>query len=145
MDFTGKRNEQLELVEEGEDNLLEIAEKVFNRPPGPSNSIQLELSDDTVNSSSDKTKLVGDIMMCIMLHGIRILYTEEERKQLNEQQFDRVREYMRSGPVRISSIFPVNASISISIFIYRTIATIRETNNEFLIKSLDSFVSLDER
>lgn len=96
MDFTGKRNEQLELVEEGEDNLLEIAEKVFNRPPGPSNSIQLELSDDTVNSSSDKTKLVGDIMMCIMLHGIRILYTEEERKQLNEQQFDRVREYMRS-------------------------------------------------
>lgn len=81
-----------------EDNINEIALQIFSKPPGPINSIQLQLEELTANIAEEQgvESFVFDIL-CLLTHrGIQILYGIEHFWQISEQQFMLLREYIRS-------------------------------------------------
>jgi hypothetical protein len=81
-----------------EDNIEEIAMNIFTKPPGPCNSIQLQLEELTADIAMEQgvENFIFDILCLITHRGIQILFGIEHFWQISEQQFMLLREYTRS-------------------------------------------------
>ena len=64
------------------DNTLFIANVVFTKDPGPVNSIQLQLEDNTIDyATSNKNgvdSFIEEILCNILYHGIKIVFRKNE-------------------------------------------------------------------
>ena len=89
-----------------DDNTKEIAEQIFNKPPGNLNSIDLEMDESTIDFiESEKGSLhnyIRDIISTITLHGIEILYGHRNIMSLTEEQLFLVKRYIRSYGFELS-------------------------------------------
>ena len=64
------------------DNTLVIANVVFTKDPGPVNSIQLQLEDNTIDyATSNKNgvdSFIEEILCNILYHGVKIVFNKNE-------------------------------------------------------------------
>jgi hypothetical protein len=62
-----------------ESNLQSIAEQLFSVPPRAPGTVQLGLTDCDAATAPDheKTRVLFEILMELLLHGIRVKYGEE--------------------------------------------------------------------
>lgn len=83
---------------DGYDNIIEIAQAIFSRPPGQPNSVQLQLEDDTADLAHKNCveDFVFQVLYLITFNGIEKLYGHKNVKQLTEQQFIHVGDYVKS-------------------------------------------------
>lgn len=78
-----------------DNNLKEIAEQIYSRPPGEPNSIQLQL-DEIVGTIEDSENVIFNILYLITYNGIKILYGNIELLDLTEEQYNIIKLYVRS-------------------------------------------------
>lgn len=78
-----------------DDNLNEISEKIYSRPPGEPGSIQLQL-DELTDSMEDPESIIFNILYLITYNGIKILYGNIQLLELTEEQYNVVKAYVRS-------------------------------------------------
>lgn len=76
------------------DNLREIAEAIYSKPPGEKNTVQLQLEEQTYNESGKY--IVFEILYLITYYGIRILYGDIKITDLSRDQMELVKRYVRS-------------------------------------------------
>lgn len=80
-----------------DDNTKEIAQQIFNRPPGNLNSIDLEMDESTIdfieNENVSLHNYIRDMISMITLHGIEILYGHRNIMSLTEEQLFLVKRY----------------------------------------------------
>jgi hypothetical protein len=78
-----------------ENNIEEIALKIFSRPPGPCNSIQLQLEELTADIAMEQgiESFIFDILCLLTQKGIQILFGINNFWQISEQQFMLLKEY----------------------------------------------------
>jgi hypothetical protein len=84
--------------DDGYDNIVEIAEEIFSKPPGPPNSIQLELEEDTSYMARDVgiADFVFQILYLITFNGIEKLYGHKNVQRLSESEFLHIVDYVKS-------------------------------------------------
>lgn len=81
--------------------LEEVAKSVFSKPPGPPNSVDLQLTDD-----SDEGSLSEDILLSMYIDlaaiGCEILWGKHVKIfTLSKEQFDTLQRYMNSFGVNL--------------------------------------------
>ena len=71
---------------EGYDNIDEIAEAIYSRPPAPPNSVQLELEDETADIAQREgiAEFVFHILYLITFKGIEMLYGHKNIQNLTD-------------------------------------------------------------
>jgi len=82
-----------------DDNLDEIVEKIFSKPPKERCSIHLELEEETAEIAQDESvdKFVFNILFLITYKGIKKLYgKDKEMINLKESEIMVIKEYVRS-------------------------------------------------
>lgn len=83
-----------------DDNTKEIAEQIFNRPPGEPNSIDLQLDDGTIDFMREEgyemNKFVRDILSMITIHGVEILFGHRNIMMLSDDDVFLLKRYIRS-------------------------------------------------
>lgn len=85
------------------DNIQEIAEGIFSRPPGLPNSIQLQLEDVTADIAEQEgiDNFVFNILYLITFRGIEILFGHKKVHDLTEKQYRLLNDYTRSYGYRL--------------------------------------------
>lgn len=81
------------------DNLEEIAEKIYSKPYGEPNSIQLELEEVTSDIAFKYgiESFISNILYIITMNGVKILYGEDINiLNLTEKQLDTIKMYVKS-------------------------------------------------
>jgi hypothetical protein len=81
------------------DNLEEIAEKIYSKPYGEPNSIQLELEEVTSDIAFNYgiESFISNILYIITMKGIKILYGKDINVlNLTEKQLDTIKMYVKS-------------------------------------------------
>ena len=76
------------------DNLKEIADAIYRKPPCEPNTIQLQLDEETYNENDGR--VVFEILYLITFYGIQILYGNVKITELTKDQFINVKRYVRS-------------------------------------------------
>lgn len=76
------------------DNLKEIAEAIYKNPPKDPKTIQLQLDEETYNENGKN--VVFEILYLITYYGIQILYGNVKITELSKDQFENVKQYVRS-------------------------------------------------
>lgn len=76
------------------DNLKEIAQAIYGKPPGEQNTVQLQLDEQTYNENG--RSVVFEILYLITYYGIQILYGNVKITELTKDQFENVKQYVRS-------------------------------------------------
>lgn len=83
-----------------EDNTRYIAEQIFTKPPGESNSIDLQLDESTVDFIDKEgyvaNNVIRDILSVITLHGVEILFGHKNLMMLSEDNILLLKRYTRS-------------------------------------------------
>ena len=74
------------------DNLKEIAQAIYGKPPGEQNTVQLQLDEQTYNENG--RGVVFEILYLITFYGIRILYGDVKITELTKDQFENVKQYV---------------------------------------------------
>jgi hypothetical protein len=81
-----------------DDNLNELAEYIFSRPPQMPNAIQLQMDDSTYDLANvngiDNT--IFEILCVLTMKGIRKLYGDIKIIDLSREQFEVISEYVKS-------------------------------------------------
>ncbi len=80
------------------DNLDEIAESIFSKPPGPPNSVQLQLEEVTADIAEKEgvEEFIFNILYLITFKGIKKLYGYTSVQELTEPQFQNIQKYVNS-------------------------------------------------
>ena len=83
---------------EDTDNINEIANSIFTRPPGLPNSIQLQLEDVTADIAQQEgvDNFIFNILYLITFRGIEILFGHRKVHTLTENEYMLLTEYVRS-------------------------------------------------
>lgn len=83
-----------------QDNTRDIAEQIFNTPPGVPNSIDLQLDDSTVdfieNEGYVPHNFIRDVLSVITLHGVEILFGHKNIILLSDSDLSLLKKYTRS-------------------------------------------------
>ena len=79
-------------------NIDEIVEQIFSKPPGPPNSIQLQLEEQTAEIASQDgvENFIFSILCMITVKGIEKLYGHKEIHALTEKQIHVIKRYVES-------------------------------------------------
>lgn len=92
------------------DNINEIAEQIFTKPPGPPKSIELQLEEITADlaQTTGVTTFVFNILCLLTFRGMEILYGGKEKRTgsqllltLTEPQFRELGKYVASYGYKI--------------------------------------------
>ncbi len=80
------------------DNIDEIAEAIFSKPPGPPNSVQLQLEDLTAEIAEQEgvDNFVFNILCLLTFKGMQKLYGHKNIIELNEREFLNILDYVKS-------------------------------------------------
>lgn len=80
------------------DNINEIADAIFSRPPGAPHSIQLELEEETADIAEKEgvNNFIFNILYMITFKGIEKMYGHKNVQRLTEMQFEYVQDYVKS-------------------------------------------------
>jgi hypothetical protein len=86
------------MANDGYDNIEEIADAIFSRPPGRPHGVQLQLEEETADlaQQSGVDEFVFNILYLITFKGIEKLYGHRKVQDLTESQFRTVQEYVNS-------------------------------------------------
>lgn len=76
------------------DNLREIAQAIYGKPPSEPNTVMLQLDEQTYNENGGS--VVFEILYLITFYGIQILYGNVKITELTKDQFENVKRYVRS-------------------------------------------------
>lgn len=81
-----------------ETNLLEIARNIYNKPPGPRCSIELELEDESAQQAGEYgvEKTVSDIVLFLTINGMEILFGHRDMTLLSYNNFILLKSYVNS-------------------------------------------------
>uniref|UniRef100_A0A6C0DZH4 Uncharacterized protein n=1 Tax=viral metagenome TaxID=1070528 RepID=A0A6C0DZH4_9ZZZZ len=82
-----------------DDNLDDIVEKIFSKPPKERCSIHLELEEETAEIAQDESveRFIFNILFLITYKGIKKLYgKDKEMINLKESEIMVIKEYVRS-------------------------------------------------
>lgn len=80
------------------DNITEIADAIFSKPPGSPKSIQLELEEETAYAAQQEgvSEYVFEILCVLTLKGVEKLYGNTDILSLTEDQYNIVQQYVNS-------------------------------------------------
>lgn len=80
------------------DNITEIVEEIFSKPPGVPNSIQLQLEEETADIANRQgvQEFIFHMLYMITFKGIEKLYGHKNVQVLTESQFDNIQDYVKS-------------------------------------------------
>lgn len=84
---------------QAESNIPSLAQQIFSKPPGPPQSIilQLENPEDIDNRSTEQAQTVFEILAHLLLYGIKVKYGEDQDpRKLNPEQIQTINKYMNS-------------------------------------------------
>ena len=86
------------MQKEEEDNIQEIAESIFTKPPGAPNSIQLQLEEMTAEIADKEgvENFIFNILCLITYKGVEMLFGHNKIHELSQKQFNLLTEYVRS-------------------------------------------------
>jgi hypothetical protein len=83
-----------------EDNTRNIADQIFNKPPGVPNSIDLQLDDSTIDFMENEgyipQSFIRDVLSVITLYGVEILFGHKNIILLSEDEMSLLKQYTRS-------------------------------------------------
>lgn len=81
-----------------ESNIDEIVEHIFSKPPGPPNSIQLQLEEQTAEIALEDgvENFIFSILCMITVKGIEKLYGHKEIHNLTEEKINFIKLYVES-------------------------------------------------
>lgn len=82
-----------------DDNLDEIVENIYSKPPGESNSICLQLEDETAEIAKEvsTSQFIFNILFLITYKGMKKLYgKDKEIISLSETEISTIKKYVRS-------------------------------------------------
>lgn len=89
-----------------EDNTRDIAEQIFNKPPGEPNSIDLQLDDSTIDFIENEGYLphcfIRDVLSVITFYGVEILFGHKNILELSEEDLSLIKRYTRSYGYELS-------------------------------------------
>lgn len=80
------------------DNIDEIARTIYSSPPGPPNSIQLELEEESANLAQKEGvhNYIFNVLCLLTFKGMERLYGHKNILHLTEEQFSKVCDYVKS-------------------------------------------------
>lgn len=80
------------------DNTKEVAIQIFNKPPQPKNSIQLQLEEQTsdIATKEGADAFIFEILSVITLHGVEILFGHRDIVRLTEDNLNLLQQYVHS-------------------------------------------------
>jgi len=80
------------------DNTREIAEQIFRKPPGPPDSIQLYLEEQTSDmaSRSNASQFINEILTVITMHGVEILFGHRDLRKITREEANKIYSYVAS-------------------------------------------------
>lgn len=83
---------------QSEDNLDEIVESIFSKPPGPKRSIQLQLEEYTADLAQKQgvDDFVFNILCLLTFKGMQRLYGHKNLLELTNNEFNTIQKYIES-------------------------------------------------
>lgn len=80
------------------DNIDEIADAIFSKPPGAPHSVQLQLEDVTAQMAEQEgvENFIFNILCLLTFKGMEKLYGHKNMLTLTENQFETVQAYVAS-------------------------------------------------
>jgi hypothetical protein len=85
-------------MDEEVDNVHQIAQAIFSKPPGPPKSVQLQLEELTSHIAEEEgvEKFICNILCILTITGIQILYGHKNILLLTSAQYDELCDYVQS-------------------------------------------------